>query len=108
MDCEHNLTFHEYIKAVLFRSKCKKCGKRIRIKSTKCFLDVIIVLLCIVSMELIYKYFKTSIVSDSLAVVIPFCLFYIYCLVSYKHGWYRIETDEERQLDDDFFKNLKQ
>ena len=109
MDCKHNLTFHEYIKGVLFRStKCKKCGKRIRIKPTKYFPYVITVLLSVVSIELIYKFFKTSIVSDPLAVVIPFCLFFVYCLVSYKYGWYRIETDEERHLDADLSENLKQ
>ena len=101
MECKHVLNLREFTKAYYIGSKCKKCGKRIRIQLTKHLFSILVVVLSFISMDTVYKHFHSDFIKVFLSLIIPFGILQIYVVLCYKKQWYQIKIVEEGKLDDE-------
>ena len=100
MECKHVLNLREFAKAYYIGSKCKKCGKRIRIQLTKHLFSILVVVLSFISMDTVYKHFHSDFIKVFLSLIIPLGILHIYVIICYKKQWYRIKIVEEGTKND--------
>jgi len=95
MDCSHEVSFHEYVKALFIpftKPRCKKCGKKIRLIETDDYITFLAFIIWNAADWFIDVHLKSPAIRYTLSIVLLLLLYGAYIFLSYKYRWYEIEN----------------